>query len=109
MSSKSSILAALVPNHTLKCLKSKKKLKWLLGWNNWRREAGWKFEMWGGHDQNREKHLKNILGCNTKKYPLKNKLKRKNLEWFGPVTEGMAFLMWKIKINIILKISFLKT
>ena len=49
--------------------------------------------MRGGHgDQNSEKkHLKNVLGCNTKK--------SKKSEWFWPATEGMAFLTWKIKIK----------
>ena len=56
---KSPILAAFVPNHTSAQSAFKKKSKWLLGWNNQRRDAGWKFEMWGGHsDQNSEKHLK---------------------------------------------------
>ena len=44
---KSPILAALVPNRTLKRLKRylKKESKWLLGWKYQRREASWKLEM----------------------------------------------------------------
>ena len=55
---KSPILADFVPNHTLK--RPKRNFfgsKLLLGWNNRRRDAGWKFEMRGGHDdQNSEKN-----------------------------------------------------
>ena len=45
----------------------------MLGWNNWKRDAGWKFESQGGHgDQNSEKHLqKNKV--EKKKCPLKHK------------------------------------
>ena len=46
--------------------------KWLLGWNNWRRDAGWKFEMRGGRgDQNSEKHLKIYKVVKLQKCPLK--------------------------------------
>ena len=51
--------------------------------------------MMGGHgDKNSEKHLKYIIRCKTKIYPLKTQ-KCENLELFWLFTEVMTFLINK--------------